>query len=251
MVQRCYTSSVCETATVYECALKAHQLILYFIGHLLGLFHEQSRPDRDMHVIYNCNNVLPPNCCSPGGPCCGWGCAFSIDPGHYMGTSPPDSEYDVDSIMHYRSWDFSNSKGPTLTDLNGNILPNALTSLSPRDIFRIRELYSCPAVSPPKCNKACSTEVGKCSISTAQGCNPPVPGNPNARLACACRAGYKATKPGIADGDVSKQWRLPAPEGNFRVWVAEGVECDTLCTVPFGAFSCQEVTELPAECLHT
>ena len=247
MIQICYTCSVCETAAVYECALKGSPI--NFIGHLLGLYHEHSRPDRDSFVKFHCDNLIPPKCC--GGFCCGWSCLFSIDPGHYMGSSPPDSDFDINSIMLFPSWAFSNGMGPILTDLNSQILPNAMTSLSPRDIFRIRELYLCPAVSPPKCNKACSTEVGKCSIPTAEDCVPPAPGISNPRLACACRAGYKATKPGIADGDVSKQWRLPAPEGNFRVWVAEGVECDTLCTVPFGAFSCQEVTELPAECLHT
>jgi hypothetical protein len=47
---------------------------------------------------------------------------------------------------------------------------------------------------------------------------------PDPKAECACRAGYKATDAslGIADGDTTKQWRLPADEGNFRVWVAEG-----------------------------
>jgi len=52
------------------------------------------------------------------------------------------------------------------------------------------------------------------------------------------------------DTDTTKQWRLPADEGNFRVWVAQGIECDTLCDVPTGIFSCQEVVELPAACLQ-
>jgi len=75
---------------------------------------------------------------------------------------------------------------------------------------------------------------------------------PNPRAACACRAGYKATDPslGIVDGDTTKQWRLPADEGNFRVWVAEGVACDTLCDVWYGSTPCGEVTLLGAECLH-
>ena len=56
--------------------------------------------------------------------------------------------------------------------------------------------------------------------------------------------------PGIADADTAKQWRLPADEGNFRVWVAQGVACDTLCKNPFGSPPCAEVVELGKECLH-
>ncbi|KIJ91300.1 hypothetical protein K443DRAFT_655201 [Laccaria amethystina LaAM-08-1] len=217
--------------------------MLHEFGHLLGLYHEHTRPDRNNFVKFNCNNVLSPKCC--GSSCCGLACAFSIDPGHY-----PSPEYDINSIMHYPSWAFNNGMGSTLTDLSNNVLHNPYISLSPLDISRVRQLYFCPVVSPPKCNKACSTTPGKCH-PTAQTCVPPAPGIPNPRLACSCRAGFKATNPGIADGDVTKQWRLPAPEGNFRVWVAEGVECNTPCTVSTGAFSCQEVTELAAECLHT
>jgi len=188
-----------------------------------------------MYINVNFGNIIPT--------VFGW---FSIDPGH-----DSSSPYDINSIMHYASYAFSKNGLPTITDImNGNLLSNAFTSLSRLDISRVRQLYSCPVVSPPKCNNACSTEPGKCH-PTAPTCVPPAPGSPNPRLACSCRAGFKATKPGIADNDVTKQWRLPAPEGNFRVWVAEGVECNTLCTVSTGPFSCREVTELPAECLHT
>jgi len=216
---------------VYECALKGSPI--NFIGHLLGLYHEHTRPGRGAHVIFH------PACCS--NPSLG----FSIDPGH-----DDSGSYDMNSIMHYSSWTFSNGWCRTLTDLIGNDLPSAGISLSPLDISRVQELYGCPAVSPPNCNKACSTVPGKCH-PTAPTCVPPEPGAANSRLACSCRAGFKATTPGIADGDTAKQWRLPASEGNFRVWVAEGVECNTPCMVPTGVFSCLEVTELPAACLYT
>jgi len=191
-----------------------------------------------MHIIINFSNIIPTVFT--------W---FSIDPGHDF-----SSPYDINSIMHYASYAFSKSGLPTITDIMSKLLSNAFTSLSPLDIARITQLYPCrcPVVSPPTptCNNACSIEPGKCH-PTAPDCVPPAPGIPNPRLACACRAGFKATKPGIADNDVTKQWRLPAPEGHFRVWVAEGVECNTLCTVSTGPFSCQEVTELPSGCLHT
>ena len=105
------------------------------------------------------------------------------------------------------------------------------------------------SLSFPYCPAGCDPQANKCSWPTAQTCIYPSTSVPNPRAACACRAGYKATTPSISDGDTSKQWRLPAPEGNFRVWVAEGVPCDTLCNVSTGSAPCQEVFELSANCL--
>jgi hypothetical protein len=100
------------------------------------------------------------------------------------------------------------------------------------------------------CPTGCNPDANTCSWPTAEDCIYPSPSIPNPRAACACRAGYKATAPGILDTDMTKQWRLPADEGNFRVWVAEGIECNTLCDVWYGPSSCQEVVELPATCLQ-
>jgi hypothetical protein len=112
-------------------------------------------------------------------------------------------------------------------------------------------LHGVIADSPAQCPLSCNPSPGAntCSWPTAQDCIYPSPSTKNPRAACACRAGYKSTVPGILDTDTTKQWRLPADEGNFRVWVAQGVACDTLCTVSTGASPCQEVIELPAACL--
>lgn len=112
-------------------------------------------------------------------------------------------------------------------------------------------LFRVYAQSPLQCPPGCNPTPGAnmCSWPTAEDCIFPSPSTPNPRAACACRAGYKATVPGILDTDTTKQWRLPASEGNFRVWVAEGVECNTLCDIWYGEFSCQEVVELPSDCL--
>jgi hypothetical protein len=101
----------------------------------------------------------------------------------------------------------------------------------------------------PQCPPSCNPNANTCSWPTAEDCIYPSPSTPNPRAACACRAGYKATAPGVLDTDTTKQWRLPADEGSFRVWVAEGIECNTLCDVWYGVNSCQEVVELPAACL--
>jgi cysteine-rich repeat protein len=73
----------------------------------------------------------------------------------------------------------------------------------------------------------------KCTITTS--CIV-APGNKNY---CACRAGYRAN--GLLPTD-QRQFRLKFPGQEYRVFVAPGIECDTLCTNPHpGPDSCQEV----------
>ncbi|KAM0713561.1 hypothetical protein Q7P37_010523 [Cladosporium fusiforme] len=59
--------------------------------------------------------------------------------------------------------------------------------------------------------------------------------------------GYKAT--GYANNDIINHWRLPIESHEHRVWVAEGVKCDTLCDVSTGVDSCLEVSLVAAECV--
>jgi len=96
----------------------------------------------------------------------------------------------------------------------------------------------------------------KCKIEPlCSTCNP-IPGlnhcdittscittEPSGHTQCACRAGYRANALG---SQVALQWRIPFPGQEYRVFVAPGVPCDTLCNVPFGAPSdiCNEVQVL-------
>ena len=99
------------------------------------------------------------------------------------------------------------------------------------------------------CPKACNPHSNTCDPHTAPTCIFPNPNVPSPRAACACRPGYKAT--GQANNDVSKHWRLPIPGQQYRVWVAEGVKCDTLCDIPYGVNSCGEVSILSDQCIST
>jgi hypothetical protein len=235
-------------------------------GHILGLMHEQKRPDSFKYDRFVCQNLIDypfggseayadAQCCgiAPDYGCCGWACQFTPDFGYYNEQDPvPENggAFDLNSIMLYRNDAFA--KPGLLTLLDG---PNTYINpqnLSSGDTNRIKELY-CGGTKPPTdCPAACDPNPGlnKCSFPTAQTCVFPSQSTPNPRAACACRAGFKATTDSIADTDTTKQWRLPADEGNFRVWVAEDVECNTPCAYTTGTNYCSEVPELSRDCLH-
>ena len=228
--------------------------------------HEQKRPDSYRYNTFVCKNLidypfgLPEAdadefCCgkAPNYGCCGWACQFTPEFIYYNEQDPvPENggAYDLNSIMLYRNSAFA--KSGTFTLLNGPNDYNNPQELSSGDINRIKQLYGCLPPGPKQCSPGCNPNPGqnKCSWPTAQTCVFPSPSTPNPRAACACRAGFKATTLDIPDNDTTKQWRLPADEGNSRVWVAEGVPCDTPCAYSAGADSCQEVSELPKDCLH-
>lgn len=100
----------------------------------------------------------------------------------------------------------------------------------------------------PACPKACDPHHNNCH-ATAPTCIFPDPKVTGPRGACACRPGYKAT--GHANNDAVNQWRLPIESHEHRVWVAEGVKCDTLCDVSTGVDSCLEVSLIAAQCIGT
>lgn len=74
-----------------------HFIIVHEIMHTMGIFHEQSRPDRNTYVQINSANICQ-NCCG-GGPCDG---NFDIEAG--ASTVGP---YDFESVMHYGQCFFS------------------------------------------------------------------------------------------------------------------------------------------------
>jgi hypothetical protein len=101
---------------------------IHEIGHALGLWHEQSRKDRDKFVKILWDNISADN-------------RFNFN--QHLNDGKDIAEYDYDSIMHYSSQAFSKNGKPTITKLDGTTdgLGNR-QALSEMDIAGIEILYS-------------------------------------------------------------------------------------------------------------
>jgi Astacin (Peptidase family M12A) len=215
------------------------------LGHVLGLVHEVKRPDRDQHVIFSCNNLVDfatypsVSCCGPTS-CCGLACQFNIDNSATLDHSGP---YRTTSIMQYRADAFAKSGTVTLEGIPPEVVPVSNPAMPDIvDYQRICKIYNQQCPPPPSPCPTCNPTSGlnKCDITTS--CITTSPGNNH----CACRAGYRANAPG---SQTAVQFRLPFPGQEYRVFVAPGVVCDTLCDNPFGAPDsiCNEV-QLLTQC---
>lgn len=110
-----------QTNGCYSTGTIQHEFI-----HALGLYHEQSRADRDSYVSIHWGNIGSTQCHN-----------------FYKQGSLPSGfpAYDYRSIMHYTSGSFScNGRYTITTRSGGTVGGNSLTSL---DIAKIRRLYGC------------------------------------------------------------------------------------------------------------
>ena len=103
---------------------------IHEIGHAIGLFHEQSRTDRNNFVIVNTNCIQP-----------GRQSNFNM-----FGTEGLNlGAYDTRSIMHYGSTAFLDTSKPgctaTITRLDGTFINANRTALSDGDIVGVQSLY--------------------------------------------------------------------------------------------------------------
>lgn len=98
--------------------------------HAIGIFHEQSRFDRDKFVTIHKDNIIP----------------------RYLSNFDKQSlenttykfEYDYDSIMHYGKNFFSKGKGkPTITAKQPGAKLGQRKMLSKTDCLKVNDLYGC------------------------------------------------------------------------------------------------------------
>ncbi len=98
---------------------------IHEIGHALGLWHEQSRADRDAFVTIAYENIIP-------------SMAFNFD--KHVSDGEDIGDYDYASIMHYPRWAFSKNGKDTIIP-NGEYEIGQRDSLSAGDIAAIEYMY--------------------------------------------------------------------------------------------------------------
>lgn len=131
--------------------LQKKGMFMHALLHTLGIFHENSRMDRDAYVSVMCGNVQKGDVCSQFSPP-----NFSTVPSFaeffpdYNKRTEMDSyglPYDYDSVMHLGIEDFAiDSKVPTMTAMDDDVDLTRLgqrDGLSVLDARKLRVAYGC------------------------------------------------------------------------------------------------------------
>lgn len=104
------------------------------IGHALGFYHEQSRPDRDNYVTIYKQNIMQ-------------GMAYNFNK---YGRDTIDSlgtPYDYASVMHYDSYAFSANRRPTILPNKQGVTIGQRNGISSIDAKQMNLLYKCQGAS--------------------------------------------------------------------------------------------------------
>jgi astacin len=104
--------------------------LIHEIGHAVGLWHEQSRQDRDFYVRVATENIDKTR-------------LFNFDQALNDGQDRDD--YDYLSIMHYSNTGFSRNGEFSLETVPRGIPIGQRARLSPADIAAVRKMYNMPA----------------------------------------------------------------------------------------------------------
>jgi len=144
-----------NTVTLADGCL-AKSTVIHEIGHSIGLFHEQSRPDRDNHLKILWNNISSRM-------------RFNFNKQSTSRVTSHGTEYDYRSVMHYGKTAFGGGKvtmdviNPYYKDLIG-----VGAGFSDLDIVQINRMYGCPTyngvVEPVKQTPQCHDSSSYCEM---------------------------------------------------------------------------------------
>ncbi|VDK21845.1 unnamed protein product, partial [Anisakis simplex] len=99
---------VCDCGVDAECFIIEVGIISHEILHSLGIWHEQSRSDRDEYINVNYDNLFP-------------GMEGNFEKRTEVVTSNLEQPYDLGSVMHYSSTAFARDQSTaTITTRDGN-----------------------------------------------------------------------------------------------------------------------------------
>ncbi|XP_071949879.1 zinc metalloproteinase nas-4-like [Antedon mediterranea] len=108
--------------------------IIHELGHVIGFYHEQNRPDRDKYIKVFDDHIEPKF-------------KDNFDKFPKSETRTIGYAYDYESIMHYGTLAFSNGEGPSFkirkigTDFKSIV--GQRSKISDLDVAQARDMYSC------------------------------------------------------------------------------------------------------------
>jgi hypothetical protein len=128
-----HVTSVQPTMTLQQNGCFYSKTIQHELMHVIGFFHEQSRPDRDDFLQINLENVEG-------------NMAHNFNKYTWGSTVfNQGSTYDYNSIMHYDTTAFSMNGKPTMVPRKAGAVIGKAEALSPMDIAEVRHLLGCQA----------------------------------------------------------------------------------------------------------